>query len=122
MTLQVPRDSHLWRIPWHHQVSSAAAVTAVITYRRTDEKRLSRRGGRKNEPYLWENSTEAEKHTRQYYYNIVWHKKKKKNVETKNQKKSCPDTEGITILFAFLSNFSDAIDTCAAEPLKNLFL
>lgn len=62
------------------------------------------------------------KNTRDNIIIILFGTKKKKNVETKNQKKSCPDTEGITILFAFLSNFSDAIDTCAAEPLKNLFL
>jgi len=78
MTLQVPRGAHLWRIPWHHQVSSAAAVAAVITFRRTDKKRLSRRGGRKNKPYLWKNSTGAKKHTRQYYYNIILFGTKKK--------------------------------------------
>lgn len=32
MTHQVPRGAHLWRIPWHHQVSSATAEAAVMYY------------------------------------------------------------------------------------------
>jgi len=115
MTLQVSRGAHLWRIPWHHQVSSAAAAAAaVITCRRTDEKRLSRRGGRKNEPYL-----------RKHSENIIaiyilfavctkiWKRKDRKN----SVRLLCVQRR---LRFSSLRTFPapDAIDTCTIKSLK----